>query len=424
MTNQWDVAVIGGGASGLAAACTAAAAGCRTVILERGARVGRKLLVTGNGKCNLTYDGAGAPDAYFSETPARAAEIRNRCTPAQTLQFFRSIGLLTRTDDSRRVYPYSEQASAVLDVLRAACQAHGAAERCEFDVVRVEPQDGGFWIVGADGAWVTARAVIAACGGSAAPANGGTDSGFRLMRALGHTVVAPHPALVPLRTDGALVRPLKGLRVKCAVTLLHGAQRLRREVGELQFGEGQLSGVCIFQLSRQVPTHPNPADPWSVAVDLCPDEPGDLARFLTERARILADCPAESAFLGVFHKKIGYELLRGVVPDIAHRTVGSIPAAAWRVLAQRCRAWTFPVYGTGGYAAAQVTAGGVRLTELTLDLASQRVPGLFLCGELLDADGICGGYNLQWAWSTGLQAGRGAAAVCGRKIRNAQDFSI
>lgn len=419
MTNQWDVAVIGGGASGLAAACTAAAAGCRVGILERGARVGRKLLATGSGKCNLTYGGADAARCYFSETPDRAAAIRAACTPAETLAFFRSIGLLTRTDDAGRVYPYSEQASAVLDVLRTACRTRGAAERCEFDAAEIAPVRGGFRIRAADGAAVTARTVIVACGGPAAPANGGCDGGLRLMRALGHTIVPVRPALTPIRTDEAMVRPLKGLRVKCAVSLMRGKDVLRREVGELQFGDGQLSGVCIFQLSRLASDAPGGA----VAVDLLPDWDGDLYAFLTARARMLRGSPAESAFLGLFHKKIGYELLRGVVPDIAHRTVGGISDAEWRALALRCRAWMFPVRGTGGFAAAQVTAGGVRLTELTAQLESVRVPGVFACGEVLDADGICGGYNLQWAWSTGLQAGRAAAARCGKAVRTV-DFSV
>ena len=422
MTDQWAVAVIGGGAAGLAAACSAAAAGCRTVILERGARVGRKLLVTGNGRCNLTFCGT-ETDCYFSETPERAAAIRGRCTPADVLGFFRSIGLLTRTDGAGRVYPYSEQASSVADVLRVACKRNGAVEQCGFDVEEIVPVRGGFRIRAADGTVAAARTVIVACGGPAAPANGGTDSGLRLMRALGHEIVPVRPALTVLRTDEARVRPLKGLRVKCAVTLLHGGSPLRHEVGELQFGDGQLSGVCIFQLSRLAAQASADPAKWAVAVDLLPDQDGDTAAFLAARAQTLRGCPAESAFLGLFHKRIGLELLRGI-PNIAHRTVGDFSAAEWRMLAQRCRAWTFPVYGTGGFAAAQVTAGGVRLTELTEKLESIRVPGLFACGEVLDADGICGGYNLQWAWSTGLQAGRNAAVRCGKPEGKWHDFSV
>lgn len=423
MNTEWDTAVIGGGASGLTAACIAAAAGCRVILLERGERVGRKLLVTGNGKCNLTNRSEGGTDCYFSETPECVRQLRRRCTTEQTLHFFRSIGLLTRTDSAGRVYPYSEQASAVLDVLRAACRMHGVEERCAFEVVQIKPVNGGFRLFSSDGTCIAARTVITACGGPAAPANGGTDSGIRLLCGLGHTAVAPRPALVPIRTDNRLTRPLKGLRVKCAVTLLHGTKPLRRETGELQFGDGQLSGVCIFQLSRQVPAAPKNGE-WTVSIDLLPDWDGEPLDLLADRAARFADYPAETSFLGLFHKKIGYELLRIAVPDVAHRTVGDITAAELRRLAQLCRAWPFPVRGTGGFSVAQVTAGGIRLTEFTADLESRRVPGLFACGEILDADGICGGYNLQWAWSTGLLAGRGAAKACGKTGWNENDFSI
>ena len=418
MGEYFDVAVIGGGAAGLASSCTAAAAGCRTVLLERGERVGRKLLVTGNGKCNLTHEPM--TDGYYGSDPARIAAIAAGCTVEQTLNFFRSIGLVTRTDREGRVYPYSEQASAVLDVLRAACATRGVTERCGFEAARLEPLKTGFRITASDGQQVQARTVIVACGGPATPANGGTDSGFRLLSPFRLQTAPLHPALVPLRTDPARTRALKGLRVKCAVTLMQGDRSIHREEGELQFGDGLLSGICVFQLSRRVPNAPKVGE-WSLLVDLLPDWP-DPIDFLLRRADALADCPAENAFTGVFHKKIGYELLKEVGADL-RGTVGDLPLSVWRKLAERCRAWLFPVLGTAGFASAQVSAGGILLREVTDSLELKRVPGVLVCGEMLDADGICGGYNLQWAWSTGLSAGRRAAEICGKTGWN-EDFSI
>lgn len=418
MRIQWDIAVVGGGASGLAAACIAARCGCRTVILERGQRVGRKLLATGNGKCNLSNVKATSPEgAYFSETPEQIAPVLSHCTPEQTLHFFRSLGLLTRTDNEGRIYPYSEQASAVLDVLRAAAQTHGAQELCEFEVSRIRPVEGGYLLQRADGTTLSARAVIVACGGPAAPANGGTDAGIGLLRSLGHASVPLRPSLTPLKTEERLTRPLKGLRVKCDVSLLQGEQIQARETGELQFGDGQLSGICIFQLSRKAGELLHKKQPVSISVDLMPAlAPGDFETILATRAPLPDALPAEAFFTGLFAKKIGYELMRPLVPELSHRTIGSLTDAERIALAKRCRDWRFPVTGTGNFAAAQVTAGGIRLDEFDpATMASRRAKGVFACGEVLDVDGLCGGFNLQWAWSSGLLAGLGAAARCGKE---------
>ncbi|MBQ9082445.1 MAG: aminoacetone oxidase family FAD-binding enzyme, partial [Clostridia bacterium] len=210
---EWDVAVIGGGASGLAAACAAGQAGAKTVILERGDRVGRKLLATGNGKCNLSNAVAHDLRCYFSQTPDNVRQVLTRCPPEKVLQFFRAIGLLTRTDSEGRIYPYSEQASAVLDVLRTAAESRGVSEQCNFDVQQVRRANGRFLLQSKSGETVTARSVIVACGGPAAPANGGTDAGLTLLRSMGHPVTVLHPSLTPLKTDDKLTRPLKGLRV-------------------------------------------------------------------------------------------------------------------------------------------------------------------------------------------------------------------
>lgn len=418
MQTEWEVAVIGGGASGLAAAVRAAQLGCRTVILERGARVGRKLLATGNGKCNLTNAQAVQTDGhYFGTHPEMIRQVLQNCPPNETNAFFQSIGLLTRTDDEGRVYPYSEQASAVLDVLRNAAQNSGVQEKCDFEVRSIQRKGNGFVLTAADGQTVTSRTVIAACGGPAAPSNGGTDLGFRLLQANGHRIIPARPSLVPLRTDERLTRPLKGLRVKCTVTLRSGKTAVQTEQGELQFGDGQLSGICIFQLSRCAGELLRTQKEITVTVDLLPGvSPDDTVALLKQRAKVLAQLPAEMYFTGLFAKKIGYELMRPCVADLPHRTVATITDAEQQKLAERCHCWPFPVTETGTYAAAQVTAGGARLDEFDPhSMASQRTDGLFACGELLDADGCCGGFNLQWAWSSGLLAAHGAAAYCGKR---------
>lgn len=416
MHTEWDVAVIGGGASGLAAACAAGQQGAKTVILERGDRVGRKLLATGNGKCNLSNTAAGNPDCYFSENRDFIGRVLVHCSPDQVLRFFRSIGLLTRTDSEGRMYPYSEQASAVLDVLRSAAETRRVTELCNFDVQQVRKNNNMFVLRGKDGQTVSARAVIVACGGPAAPANGGTDAGAALLRALGHPVTSMRPSLTPLKTDEKLTRPLKGLRVKCSVTLMQGARPVGTETGELQFGEGQLSGICIFQLSRKAGVLlAQGAKDVYISVDLMPGFAPEETRSLLNTRRSMKTRTADAYFTGLFAKKIGFELMRGCVADPAKRTIGELTSKELAALAERCRDWRFPVTGTGTYAAAQVTAGGARLDCFDpKTMASLKMPGLFACGEVLDADGLCGGFNLQWAWSSGLLAGLGSAAYCGK----------
>jgi predicted Rossmann fold flavoprotein len=413
--SEWDVAVIGGGASGLAAACAAGQAGAKTVILERADRVGRKLLATGNGKCNLSNAAANDLRCYFSETPDAVRQVLTRCPPEKVLQFFRSLGLLTRTDSEGRIYPYSEQASAVLDVLRTAAEVRGVAEACNFDVQQIRRTNGRFLLQSKTGESITARSVIVACGGPAAPANGGTDSGLNLLRSMGHPVTTLHPSLTPLKTDEKLTRPLKGLRVKCSVTLMQGSRAVASEQGELQLGEGQLSGICIFQLSRTAGALlAKGARDLFISVDLLPGYTPEETRALLNTRRSLRSCTADQYFTGLFAKKIGFELMRGIVSDPTKRTVGDLTATEIAALAKRCRDWRFPVLATGTYANAQVTAGGARLDSFDGAMQSKKVPGLFACGEVLDADGLCGGFNLQWAWSSGLLAGMSSAAYCGK----------
>lgn len=401
---QRTVGVIGGGASGLAAAITAAQAGAKVTVLERLPRVGKKLLLTGNGRCNLAN--LDRSPAHYHGTVPQSAQILAGFDPER---WFRGMGLLVRADSEGRCYPRSMTAASVLDALRIRAAQCGAHTLCDTRVTDILPQQRGFLLrcdTPSGARELRFDAVIAACGGSAAPSCGTDGSLLPIFERLGHRIVKPLPALCPIPVQSPHLKALKGLRVRCAVTAMYGDRPLKTESGELQFTETALSGICVFNLSRLAAVH---GKSLTLSVDLLPEldaqAVGDLLQtLLTQRG----DQPASDLLTGLLPRRIGEVLLRSCgisVSGPANAISGHEIDAAARML----KAWEFPVSGLAAFAQAQVTAGGISGQSITRDLESKRCPGLYFCGELLDLDGDCGGYNLAWAWSSGAKAGALAA---------------
>ena len=395
-----SVIVAGGGASGLAAAITAAEQGAYVMLLERLPRVGKKILLTGNGRCNLGNTDTGY--AHYHGTLPQAKQI---LAGFDAVRWFRRFGLLTRTDAEGRIYPMSGTAASVLDALRFAAEQRGVRMLCEKQVTAVTPK-GTRWQVTAGGETFTADAVIFAAGGSAAP-NCGTDGNLLpLLRRMGYTVTEPRPALCPVLTDPAAVRALKGLRVRADVSALREGRVLKTESGEVQFTEQALSGICVFNLSRLAAMY---GSSMTLSLDLLPSVPADeTASLLEELLRLRGDLPGSELLTGLFPKRIGEMLLR--------QSGGSCQAPASEITADTKKKLIlllhdlcFPVKGTASFAQAQVTAGGIAGQCVTKTLESKLHPGIWFCGELLDLDGDCGGYNLTWCWASGVTAGTHAA---------------
>lgn len=245
------VIILGGGASGLMAALSAARDARNTVtILERQSRVGRKLLATGNGRCNLTNLQL-SPARYHGQDPAFAQAALTRFGVQDTLEFFRGLGLLTVAEDSGRVYPLSDQANSVLDVLRFAAEQTGVQTVCGFDAQSVRKKARGYQLTAADGTGYFADRLIIACGGCAGKALGGTMAGYDLLGQLGHSRTPLHPSLTQIRTDPAPIRGLKGVRADCHIRLRAGGRTVQEDAGEAQFTETGVSGPAAFTLSRQ-----------------------------------------------------------------------------------------------------------------------------------------------------------------------------
>lgn len=408
----YDLAVVGGGASGLAAALAAAelARGkgrpLKIAVLEKNPRVGKKLLMTGNGRCNLTNLRA-APECYRGDAAAAGAVLR-RFPPREILGLFRAQGLLCREEAEGRVYPHSLQAQSVLNVLRRGLAEDGAHVACEFPVSRLESVPGGFAVSCPKGA-VRARAVVVAAGGKACPQSGSSGDGYELLRPFRHSVTPLFPALVQVRTDPKRVRPLKGVRSPAAASFLADGRRVGVSRGEVQFTENSLSGICIFELSRFLGE--SSARRAEISLDLAPElGAGDLADWLRAQALRFWDKPAAELAEGLLNKALGAEVVKaalggGSVPG------GSLTEGDARRIAGTVKDFRFPALGTLSWQSAQVTAGGVPLAEVDETLQSRFCRGLYLCGELLNVDGGCGGYNLQWAWASGVAAGLSAAGA-------------
>ena len=397
-----QIIVIGGGASGLMAALTAAEKKeNRVLLLERQQRIGRKLLATGNGRCNLTNTGAALPN-YHGGEPDFAAPALRRFTPEDTLRFFHGLGLLTVTEYGGRVYPLSNSANSVLDVLRFALDKAGVELRCPCPVTEIRREKTGF-SVRTEGETLRADRLIVACGGAAGAKLGGVMDGYKLLKPLGHRRTGLYPALVQLVTAPEYPRALKGVRAQAALRLTRRDAVLAESRGELQFTDNGVSGPAVFDVSRAAATG---GEGLTLHMAFLPCTAEESLTLLRQRQRDLPELPASELLTGMVHNRLGRMLVKyaGLGANIP---LGELTGAELEAAARACLDFCLPVKGTAGFDHAQVTAGGIQTGDVDPEtLESRLVPGLFLCGELLDVDGDCGGYNLQWAWASGRLAGR------------------
>ena len=404
-----NIVIVGGGASGISAALSAARRApkdTRITLLEGLDRVGKKILATGNGRCNLTNEEI-TPEHYHSGRPELLAPLLAEMPPQRTLEFFRSLGLYCSAEEMGRVYPNARQASAVLDTLTLALEGAGIQTVCSAKIKHIARKGGAFLLTAQDGRTVRADALILAAGGRAAPAQGTDGSGLTLARQMGLECTPVYPCLVALKCGGGAVKGLKGIRSRGQVRLLRRGKTAGVESGEIQFTDYGLSGIPVFQLSCLLGPDPAGAE---LAVDLLPEwDQAELARWISAQARRYPSAPLERFLPGLVHKRLLFAVMKSVGISPLSRPASSLSPRETAALAGALKDWRFPVEGPLSWEQAQVTGGGVSLAELDGRFGARRCPGLFLCGELLDVAGDCGGYNLHWAWCSGLTAGAAAA---------------
>ena len=398
------IAIIGGGASGMAAALAAAEnKDVQVILLERQARVGRKLQATGNGRCNLSNVHAGKR-GFHGQDPAFADSALRAFPPDDTLGWFASLGLFTVTEESGKVYPYSDQANSVVDVLRLALVKDNITLKTGYEVTKIQKTDEGFHITNGEDP-IECDRLIVACGGLAGSKLGGTMSGYKLLAKLGHRVTRLRPSLVQIRSTWPELPSLKGVRANCHVEILHNGETYAQSTGELQLTEHGISGPVVFEISRDVCAE---RGVWTARLDFLPHiSAEDLEAELQRRRN--TELPMEELLTGILHNRLGRVLTKAAGVK-GKQFANQISDTELQEVVACVKGLEIDLTEPLGMDSAQVTAGGV-LTE-NFDpntMQSKLVPGLYACGEVLDIDGDCGGYNLQWAWSSGRVAGFYAA---------------
>lgn len=403
-----QIAIIGGGAAGMTAAIQAASAGAAVTVYERNDRVGKKLLSTGNGRCNFSNEAMGAA-FYHGSGRALADDIFSEFGVEQTKAFFSSLGMRIKARDGY-LYPASDQASTVLDLLRyeldrrhVTVHTGEAVRTLSFDKNKKR------FLIGRQGEKAYYDAVILCCGGKAAPNTGSDGNGFLLAERFGHRIVSPVPALAALVCQEAFYKQVAGVRLDAALTLLVSGKEAAEERGELQLTDYGLSGIPAFQLCRTAACALLEKKPVTVRVSFLPDfdEAGGVS-FFRERLMAHGEDEMDVFLTGIVNKKINKLLLKLAGIRETERAK-EVPLEKLRRLQELYLRMETTVTGTNGFDRAQVCAGGVDCKEVTATLMSKKQPGLYFAGEILDIDGPCGGYNLQWAWSSGTVAGRAAA---------------
>ena len=400
------IGIIGGGASGMAAALAASEnKDAQILLLERQARVGRKLQATGNGRCNLTNLHAGK-SGYHGEDASFADYAISQFGPEKTLEWFRSLGLFTVAEESGRVYPYSDQANSVVDVLRFALEKPNITVKLGFEVEKVKKTGTVFQVESRDESLECDKLIIA-CGGLAGTKLGGSMSGYKLLRSLGHKSTKLRPTLVQLKSGWNGVAALKGVRTNCHAAVVRNGEVFSESTGELQFTEYGLSGPVIFEVSRDACQG---GGDWLCHLDFLPhlEEEMVMAELLRRRETNL---PASELLTGILHNRLG-RVLTQAAQISSNRQIAELSDYQLSQLAKLTKCFEVTLTEPMGMDSAQVTAGGIVTSQFdNTTMESCLVPGLYACGEVLDIDGDCGGYNLQWAWSSGYLAGRHAGGL-------------
>lgn len=397
------IGIIGGGASGMAAALAASEnPNVQAVLLERQARVGRKLLATGNGRCNLSNMHA-KDQGYHGQEPSFTQYALTQFDPEMTLSWFSQLGLYTVKEPSGKVYPYSDQANSVVDILRLNLDRLNIEVRTAFEVEKIK-KDGQQFVVSSRDEQIVCDKLIVACGGLAGSKLGGTMSGYKLLGKLGHKSTKLRPALVQLRSNWGGLAGLKGVRAQCKAEIYHNGQLFAQSRGELQFTEYGLSGPVIFEISRDVCAQPGD---WICKLDLLPDQsPEQLAESLLRKK--MTNLSAQELLTGILHNRLGRVITQAAGVNL-NTECKNLSEGDIQVVCNAVKGFEVNLTEPMGMDSAQVTAGGVLTSQFDPQtMESRLVPGLYACGEVLDIDGDCGGYNLQWAWSSGRLAGLSA----------------
>ncbi len=399
------VLVIGGGASGMMAAITAAENNAEVTIYEKNERVGKKILVTGNGKCNISNFNF-TIDNYYTKNQDKLIEYFKQFDVQDTVLFFKESGLLLK-DKNGYLYPACEQASSVLDILRNRIKQLNIKiiNTTEIEEQNISCDEQGKWKIKLDNKSYVYDAVILACGSNAGLKKGEKFNGYHIAKKLGHQITTPLPALVQLICEEQFFKAIAGVRCDSILTLYSTKEELAIQRGEMQLTDYGISGIPVFQFSRIVAERLFHKEKVNVKIDFLPDyNYEDWKLFIKNRLINYQDEEIETFFTGLLHKKLNALFIKMYSLKGQERVCEENQNEIFNACMAMKNFVVTPT-ATKSFENAQTTAGGVLLSQLDEHLQSVINPNLYFCGEILDVDGKCGGYNLQWAWTSGYIAG-------------------
>lgn len=403
-----NIIVVGGGAAGMMAAIIAAKNGGQVTILERNDRVGKKLLATGNGRCNYTNINAKINN-YHGENKIFAESALNEFSVEQTVDFFEKLGITPTVEDNGKVYPLSLQSSSMLDILRYEIDANHIELITDAYVVDIKKQKN-FILKLKDGRTFEADKLILATGGMAMPVSGSDGNGYSLAKSFGHRLIPIHPGIVQLNLEGDFFKAIDGVKVVGIARLYSNNKLLLKDMGDILFTKYGISGPPILQISRTALEYLKDKRDIELRVSIIHNKTSEeLELYLQERFKNNKNKTAQESLVGLIHKKLILTILKQANIN-KDNVVGKLNQDEIIRLANILTDWSFKITGSQSWGQAQVTAGGISTTEVhNKTMESKLVKGLYLVGELLDIDGDCGGYNLQWAWSSAYVAGLNSA---------------
>lgn len=404
-----DVVIIGGGASGMTAAITAKDFGLDVAIVEGTDRIGKKILTTGNGRCNITNSLISFPfENFHSANDGFFIKSLNKFSVEDTKAFFLNLGLPIIELEKGKNYPQSLQASSVVDILKMALEEREIPVYNSYKVKSIHKSKGKFTLStgNEDSSVIKCKKLIMACGGKSAPKTGSDGSGYTLAKSLGHSIIEPNPAIVQLKLSHNKLKALSGIKFNGYAEVLCDGKSIRKEFGEILFTDYGISGPPILQISREASLGCFKGKEVKILVDMMPDKSlKELEDFLEGHFAVFSCREVINSLIGVVNKKMIPILLREAGIDNLHKPCYELTWKEKKALINLMKSWEFKCVGTNGFQAAQVTTGGINTKEVDSEtLQSKLVDNLYFCGELLDVDGDCGGFNLQWAWSSGFTA--------------------
>lgn len=404
-----DILVIGGGAAGQTAAICAKDLGKDVAIIEANDRVGKKILTTGNGRCNVTNKYI-EDYRYHSDNTGFFTKTLKAFGVEDTKNFFSSLGLPLVTLEEGKMYPMSLQASSVLDIMRFAISDRNIPIYFNSKVKEIKKLKSGFQILTVNNETFKCNKLILATGGKSAPSTGSDGSGYSLAKGLGHSIIPPIPALVQLKLDYKNLKAISGVKFNGIADIFVNGNKEKSEFGEILFTDYGISGPPILQLSRIASYSLSKSEPVKIRVDMLYNmSKEDMENYLETHFAMFSHRSIYESFIGLINKKVIPILLKEAGLSDIHKPCYTLEWKEKSNIYKLLKCWEFNVVGTNSFGNAQVTAGGIDTTEVYEDtLESKLIPNLYFAGEILDVDGDCGGFNLQWAWSSAFSAARAA----------------